>query len=196
MRTLSDVVIVSAVRTAVGRAGKGTLRNTRPDELAAAALHGAVDRLPQIDLDTIDDVIIGCATHEGPQGYNIARIASSRAGFPVSVPAITINRFCASGLETIAMGAEQIRSGRAEIVVAGGVESMSQVPFGANLSPNPMLIAHAPDAYLSMGLTAENLVRKSVYLALHRTLMHIRVIARRSRRLMQANFEKKLFRSR
>ncbi len=160
MRTLSDVVIVSAVRTAVGRAGKGTLRNTRPDELAAAALHGAVDRLPQLDLDTIDDVIIGCATHEGPQGYNIARIASSRAEFPVSVPAITINRFCASGLETIAMGAEQIRSGRAEIVVAGGVESMSQVPFGANLSPNPMLIAHAPDAYLSMGLTAENLARK------------------------------------
>ena len=160
MQTTPDVVIVSAVRTAVGRAGKGTLRNTRPDELAAAALRGAVDRLPQLDLDTIDDVIIGCATHEGPQGYNVARIASLRAGFPVSVPAITINRFCASGLETIAMGAEQIRSGRADVVIAGGVESMSQVPFGANLSPNPTLIAHAPEAYLSMGLTAENLARK------------------------------------
>lgn len=160
MRTPSDVVIVSAVRTAVGRAGKGTLRNTRPDDLAAATLHGAVVRLPQLDLDTIDDIIIGCATHEGPQGYNIARIASSRAGFPVSVPALTINRFCASGLETIAMGAEQILSGRAEIVVAGGVESMSQVPFGVNFSPNPTLIAHAPDTYLSMGLTAENLTRK------------------------------------
>ena len=154
------VVIVSAVRTAVGKAGRGTLKNTRPDELAAAALRGAVERLPQLELDTVDDVIIGCATHEGPQGYNVARIASLRAGFPVSVPAITINRFCASGLETIAMGAEQILSGRAEVVIAGGVESMSQVAFGANLSPNPSLIEHAPEAYLSMGLTAENLTRK------------------------------------
>ena len=156
----SSVAIVSAVRTAVGKAGRGTLKNTRPDELAAAALRGVVERLPQFDLDAIDDVIIGCATHEGPQGYNIARIASLRAGFPVSVPALTINRFCASGLETIAMGAEQILSGRAEVVIAGGVESMSQVPFGVNLSPNPALIEHAPDAYLSMGLTAENLARK------------------------------------
>ena len=160
MQTPPSVVIVSAVRTAVGRAGRGTLKNTRPDELAAAALRGTVKRLPQLELDTVDDVIIGCATHEGPQGYNVARIASLRAGFPVSVPAITINRFCASGLETIAMGAEQILSGRAEIVIAGGVESMSQVPFGANLSPNPTLIEHAPEAYLSMGLTAENLTRK------------------------------------
>ena len=160
MRTTPRVVIVSAVRTAVGRAGRGTLKNTRPDELAAAALRGAVERLPQLDKHNIDDVIIGCATHEGPQSYNIARIASLRAGFPVSVPAITINRFCASGLETIAMGAEQILSGRAEVVIAGGVESMSQVPFGVNLSPNPALIEHAPDTYLSMGLTAENLARK------------------------------------
>ena len=159
-QTIPNVVIVSAVRTAVGKAGRGTLKNTRPDELAAAALRGAVERLPQLDLGAIDDVIIGCATHEGPQGYNLARIASSRAGFPVSVPAITINRFCASGLETIAMGAEQILSGRSAIVVAGGVESMSQVPFGVNLSPNPTLMEHAPDAYLSMGLTAENLARK------------------------------------
>ena len=160
MQTTPSVVIVSAVRTAVGRAGRGTLKNTRPDELAAAALNGTVDRLPQLDLEAIDDVIIGCATHEGPQGYNVARIASLRAGFPVSVPALTINRFCASGLETIVMGTERILSGRAEVVVAGGVESMSQVPFGVNLSPNPALIAHAPDTYLSMGLTAENLARK------------------------------------
>ena len=160
MQATSSVVIVSAVRTAVGKAGRGTLKNTRPDELAAAALRGAVERLPQLALDTVDDVIIGCATHEGPQGYNVARVASLRAGFPVSVPAITINRFCASGLETIAMGAEQILSGRAEVVIAGGVESMSQVPFGTNLSPNPTLIEHAPAAYLSMGLTAENLTRK------------------------------------
>ena len=160
MQTTPSVVIVSAVRTAVGRAGRGTLKNTRPDELAAAALSGTVERLPQLDLEAIDDVIIGCATHEGPQGYNVARIASLRAGFPVSVPALTINRFCASGLETIVMGAERILSGRAEVVVAGGVESMSQVPFGVNLSPNPALIAHAPDTYLSMGLTAENLAQK------------------------------------
>lgn len=159
-QTTSNVAIVSAVRTAVGKAGRGALKNTRPDELAAAALRGAVERLPELDLETVDDVIIGCATHDGPQGYNLARIASLRAGFPVSVPAITINRFCASGLETIAMGAEQILSERAEVVIAGGVESMSQVPFGVNLSPNPALIAHTPDAYLSMGLTAENLARK------------------------------------
>ena len=160
MQTTPSVVIVSAARTAVGRAGKGTLKNTRPDELAAAVLRSTVERLPQLDLEVIDDVIIGCATHEGPQGYNVARIASLRAGFPVSVPALTINRFCASGLETIVMGAERILSGRAEVVVAGGVESMSQVPFGVNLSPNPTLIEHAPDTYLSMGLTAENLARK------------------------------------
>lgn len=159
-QTTPNAVIVSAVRTAVGKAGRGALKNTRPDELAAAALRGAVERVSQLDLGAVDDVIIGCATHEGPQGYNLARIASLRAGFPVSVPAITINRFCASGLETIAMGADQILSGRAEVVIAGGVESMSQVPFGVNLSPNPTLIEHAPDAYLSMGLTAENLARK------------------------------------
>lgn len=160
MQTTPSVVIVAAARTAVGRAGRGTLKNTRPDELAAAVLRDTVERLPQLDLEVIDDVIIGCATHEGPQGYNVARIASLRAGFPVSVPALTINRFCASGLETIVMGVERILSGRAEVVVAGGVESMSQVPFGVNLSPNPTLIEHAPDIYLSMGLTAENLVRK------------------------------------
>ena len=160
MQATPSVVIVSAARTAVGKAGRGTLKNTRPDELAAATLRCAVERLPQFDLETIDDVIIGCATHEGPQGYNVARIASVRAGFPVSVPAMTINRFCASGLETIAMGAERILSGRAEVVIAGGVESMSQVPFGVNLSPNPALMEHAPDTYLSMGLTAENLARK------------------------------------
>ena len=159
-QTTPNVVIVSAARTAVGKAGRGTLKNTRPDELAAAVLCSVVEKLPQLDLEAIGDVIIGCATPEGPQGYNVARIASLRAGFPVAVPAITLNRFCASGLETIAMGAEQILSGRSEIVIAGGVESMSQVPFGVNLSPNPTLIEHAPDAYLSMGLTAENLARK------------------------------------
>ncbi len=155
-----NVVIVAAARTAVGKAGRGTLKNTRPDELAAAALRGVVQRLPGFETDTVDDVIIGCATPEGVQGYNIARIASLRAGLPVSVPALTVNRFCASGLETIAMGAEQIRAGRAAVVIAGGVESMSQVPFGVDISPNPTLIAHAPEAYLSMGATAENVAQK------------------------------------
>lgn len=157
---MKSVVIAAAVRTAVGKAGRGTLKNTRPDELAAVAIRGAVEKLPQLDREAIDDVIIGCASPEGPQGYNVARIASLRAGLPVSVPAITLNRFCASGLEAIAMGAEQILSGRAEVVIAGGTESMSLVPFAATLSPNPYLIEHASDAYLSMGLTAENLARK------------------------------------
>lgn len=157
---MKSAVIVSAVRTAVGKAGRGTLKNTRPDELAAVAICGAVEKLPQLDREAIGDVIIGCASPEGPQGYNVARVASLRAGIPVSVPAITLNRFCASGLEAIALGAEQILSGRAEVVIAGGTESMSMVPFASNLSPNPYLMEHAPDAYLSMGLTAENLVRK------------------------------------
>ena len=157
---MRNVVIVSAVRTAVGKAGRGTLKDTRPDELAAVAIRAAVDRLSNLEPAAIDDVIIGCASPEGEQGYNIARVASLRAGLPVSVPAMTLNRFCASGLESIAVGAESILAGRAEVVLAGGVESMSRVPFAANLSPNPYLMEHAPEAYLSMGLTAENLAQK------------------------------------
>ena len=157
---MRNVVIVSAVRTAVGKAGRGTLKDTRPDELAAVAIRAAVNRLSNLEPEVIDDVIIGCASPEGEQGYNIARVASLRAGLPVSVPAMTLNRFCASGLESIAVGAESILAGRAEVVLAGGVESMSRVPFAANLSPNPYLMEHAPAAYLSMGLTAENLAQK------------------------------------
>ena len=157
---MRNVVIVSAVRTAVGKAGRGTLKDTRPDELAAVAIRAAVERLSNLEPAAIDDVIIGCASPEGEQGYNIARVASLRAGLPVSVPAMTLNRFCASGLESIAGGAERILAGRAEVVLAGGVESMSRVPFAANLSPNPYLMEHAPEAYLSMGLTAENLAQK------------------------------------
>ena len=157
---MRNVVIVSAVRTAVGKAGRGALKDTRPDELAAVAIRGAVKKLPNLKLEAIDDVIIGCASPEGAQGYNLARVASLRAGLPVSVPAMTLNRFCASGLESIAVGAESILSGRADIVVAGGAESLSYVPFAANLSPNPYLMEHAPEAYLSMGLTAENLAQK------------------------------------
>jgi acetyl-CoA acyltransferase len=153
---MRDVIIASAVRTPVGRAFKGTLRATRPDEMASVAIKGALDRVPQVDPKEIEDVILGCAMPEGEQGMNVARIASLRAGLPVEVSALTINRFCSSGLQSIAMAAERIQAGGAEIIVAGGTESMSMIPMGGNkISPNPWLVDHYPDAYLSMGLTAE-----------------------------------------
>jgi len=153
---MREVVIVSAVRTPVGRAFKGTLRATRPDELAAAAIKAALEGVPQVDPQEIEDVILGCAMPEGEQGMNVARIAWLRAGLPVEVSALTINRFCSSGLQSIAMAAERILAGGAEIIVAGGTESMSMIPMGGNkISPNPWLVDHYPDAYLSMGLTAE-----------------------------------------
>jgi len=153
---MREVVIVSAVRTPVGRAFKGTLRATRPDELAAVAIKGALERLPQLDPKEIEDVIIGCAMPEAEQGMNVARIASLRAGLPVEVSALTINRFCSSGLQSIAIAAERIGAGGAEAIIAGGTESMSMIPMGGNkISPNPWLVEHYPDAYLSMGLTAE-----------------------------------------
>jgi acetyl-CoA acyltransferase len=155
---MREVVVVSSVRTPVGRAFKGTLRATRPDELAAIAIKGALDRVPQLDPKEIEDVILGCAMPEAEQGMNVARIASLRAGLPVEVSAVTINRFCSSGLQAIAMAAERIMSGGAEVMVAGGTESMSMIPMGGNkISPNPWLVDHYPDAYLSMGLTAERL---------------------------------------
>jgi acetyl-CoA acyltransferase len=153
---MRDVILASAVRTPVGRAFKGTLRATRPDEMAAVAIKGALERVPQVDPKEIEDVILGCAMPEGEQGMNVARIASLRAGLPVEVSALTINRFCSSGLQSIAMAAERIQAGGAEIMVAGGTESMSMIPMGGNkISPNPWLVDHYPDAYLSMGLTAE-----------------------------------------
>src|ERR1700743_3060195 len=127
---MSDVVIVSAVRTPVGRATKGTLRATRPDELAAVAIKGALERVPQFDPKEIEDVILGCAMPEAEQGMNVARIASLRAGLPVEASAMTINRFCSSGLQAIAMAAEKIMAGAADVVVAGGVESMTMIPMG------------------------------------------------------------------
>src|SRR5947209_8298594 len=155
---MREVVLVSSVRTPVGRAFKGTLRATRPDELAAIAIKGALARVPQLDPKEIEDVILGCAMPEAEQGMNVARIASLRAGLPVEVSAVTINRFCSSGLQAIAMAAERIISGGAEVMVAGGTESMSMIPMGGNkISPNPWLVDHYPDAYLSMGLTAERL---------------------------------------
>ncbi len=158
---MREVVIASSVRTPVGRAFKGTLRTTRPDELAAIAIGGALDRVPQLDKKEIEDVILGCAMPEAEQGMNVARIASLRAGLPVEVSAITINRFCSSGLQAIAMAAERIMSGGAEVIVAGGVESMTMIPMGGHkISPNPWLVDHYPDAYLSMGLTAERLAKR------------------------------------
>jgi acetyl-CoA acyltransferase len=158
---MREVVIVSSVRTPVGRAYKGTLRSTRPDELAAVAIKGALDRVPQLDPKEIEDVILGCAMPEAEQGMNVARIASLRAGLPVEVSAVTINRFCSSGLQAIAMAAERIMSGAAEVMVAGGTESMTMIPMGGNkISPNPWLVDHYPDAYLSMGLTAERLATR------------------------------------
>jgi acetyl-CoA acyltransferase len=158
---MPEAVIVSAVRTPVGRAYKGSLRSTRPDDLAALAIKEALVRVPGLDAREIDDVILGCAMPEGEQGMNVARIAALRAGLPVETSAMTINRFCSSGLQAIALAAERIRGGSAEVIVAGGTESMSLVPMGGNkISPNPWLVDHYPDAYINMGLGTENIARK------------------------------------
>jgi acetyl-CoA acyltransferase len=157
---MREAVIVSAVRTACGKAPKGTLRATRPDDLGAIAIKGALDRVPALDKKEIEDVIIGCAMPEAEQGMNVARTASLRAGIPIESAAMTINRFCASGLQSIALAAERIRGGGADVIVAGGAESMSFVPMGGNkISINPWLMEHYPDSYLSMGLTAERLAQ-------------------------------------
>ncbi len=158
---MRDVVIASAMRTAVGKAPKGTLRAVRPDDLAAAAMEGALARLPQLDRAEIEDVILGCAMPEAEQGMNVARIAALRCGLPIESSAMTVNRFCSSGLQAIALAADRIRGGGAEVIVAGGTESMSMVPMGGNkVSANPWLMEHAPGTYLSMGLTAERLAQK------------------------------------
>jgi len=158
---MNDVYIAAVVRTAVGKAPKGTLATTRPDDLAAVAIRGALDRVPALDAGEIEDVILGCAMPEAEQGTNVARIASLRAGLPVEVSAMTINRFCSSGLQAIAVAADSIRSGRAQAAIAGGTESMSMIPgTGNKFSANPWLIENHADAYLSMGLTAENVARK------------------------------------
>jgi len=158
---MREVVIVSSVRTAVGRANKGTLRATRPDDLASTAIKGALARVPQLDTKEIEDVVLGCAMPEGEQGMNVARIASLRAGLPVETSAITVNRFCSSGLQAIAMVADRIAAGAYEVGVAGGTESMTMVPMGGyKISVNPWLVENYPDAYLNMGLTAENLATK------------------------------------
>lgn len=158
---MREAVIVSAVRTPVGRAKKGTLKDMRPDDMAAAVIAEAVKRTQGLKPEEIDDVILGCAMPEAEQGMNVARIASLRAGLPPDVPAITINRFCSSGLQSIAFAAERIQCGSADVITAGGTESMSLVPMsGHKFSPNPYLTEAYPDVYLGMGLTAENLAQK------------------------------------
>jgi len=159
---MHDAVIVSAVRTAVGKAPGGTLRGTRPDELASAAIAEALKRAPGIDPAEVDDVILGCAMPEAEQGMNVARIASLRAGIPVEASAVTVNRFCSSGLQAIAYAAERVMCGFASTIVAGGTESMSLVPMGGHkIAPNPTLIDRYPDVYLSTGLVAENHAHES-----------------------------------
>ena len=159
---MRDAVIVSAVRTPVGRSPSGALRFVRPDELAAMAIREALHRAPGIDAAEIDDVILGCAMPEAEQGLNVARIASLRAGVPVQASAVTINRFCSSGLQAIAFAAERIMCGLADVIVAGGTESMSLVPMGGNtVAPNPQLVREYPDVYLSTGLVAENHAREA-----------------------------------
>jgi acetyl-CoA acyltransferase len=159
---MQDAVIVAAARTAVGKAPNGTLKSVRPDELAAAVVADVLRRAPGVAPSDVDDVILGCAMPEGEQGMNVARIASLRAGIPVESSAVTINRFCSSGLQSIAFGAERIMCGFARAVVAGGTESMSMVPMGGNkVSPNPALVDSYPDVYLSTGLVAENHARDS-----------------------------------
>jgi acetyl-CoA acyltransferase len=158
---MREAVIVSIARTAVGKAPRGTLRNTRPDDMAAAVIQEALRRVPGLDPNEVEDVILGCAMPEAEQGNNVARVASLRAGLPVNCAAMTINRFCSSGLQAIALASERIMAGFAEVIIAGGTETMSMIPMGGyRFAPNPYLMEHYPDAYLSMGLTAENLARK------------------------------------
>src|SRR5205814_7957626 len=158
---MKEAVIVSAVRTAVGKAPRGTLRDTRPDDMGAAVIKEAMARVPGLEAAEIEDVIMGCAMPEAEQGMNVARAAAIRAGLPVETSAMTINRFCSSGLQSIAIAADRIRTGSAQVALAGGLESMSMIPMGGHIiRPNPYLVEHYPDFYLNMGLATENVARK------------------------------------
>jgi acetyl-CoA acyltransferase len=158
---MKEAFVVSAVRTAVGKAPKGTLKNTRPDEMGAAVIEEAVRRAEGLEKSEIEDVIMGCAMPEAEQGMNVARAAAIRAGLPVETSAMTINRFCSSGLQSIALASDRIRAGGADVIVAGGLETMSLIPMGGHIiRPNPYLVEHYPDFYLNMGLATENVARK------------------------------------
>ena len=158
---MHEAVIVSGARTAVGKSGRGTLRTMRPDDMAAVVIKAAIERAGGLDPALVEDVVLGCAMPEGEQGLNMARIAAQRAGLPDGVCGVTVNRFCASGLQTVAMAAQQIITGQSEVVIAGGAESMSMVSMSGNkFAPNPYLAQYDPAVYLSMGLTAENVARE------------------------------------
>src|SRR5436190_19606124 len=158
---MQEAVIVDCLRTAVGKAPKGTLRNTRPDDLGGTVVRALLNRYPEVHKDDVDDVIIGCAMPEAESGNNMARIIGLRAGLPDLVPGVTINRFCSSGLQSIAMAADRIRSGGADLIIAGGAESMSLMPRGGHkLAPNPWFVDHCPEIYMNMGLTAEAVQRR------------------------------------
>jgi acetyl-CoA acyltransferase len=158
---MQEAVVIDCLRTAVGKSGRGTLKNTRPDDMGAAVVRALLDKYPQVAKDAIDDVIIGCAMPEAESGMNMARVIALRAGLPDSVPGVTINRFCSSGLQAIAMAADRIRAGGADIIIAGGSESMSMVPMSGNkFAPNPWLVDHQPEIYMGMGLTAERVRQK------------------------------------
>ncbi len=158
---MREAVIVSSVRTAVGKAGKGTLRQTRPDDMAAAAIAGALARVPAVKPEMVGDVVLGCAMPEAEQGMNVARIASLLAGVPYTAAAMTVNRFCSSGLQAIALAADAVVAGRADVAIGGGTESMSLVPMGGHkIAPNPTLLERYPDSYLGMGMTAELVAQK------------------------------------
>ncbi len=158
---MQEAVIIDCLRTAVGKSGRGTLKNTRPDDMAAAVFDDLLKRHPEVNKSEIDDVILGCATPEAESGMNMARVAALRAQFPDTVPGVTINRFCSSGLQAIAMAAEKIRSGGADLIIAGGSESMSLLPMsGHKFAPNPWMVDNHPQIYMGMGLTAEEVYRK------------------------------------
>jgi acetyl-CoA acyltransferase len=158
---MREAVVVSAVRTAIGRAPRGMLKDTRPDDIAAIVIQEAVSRAPGLKIEEVDDVVLGCAFPESDQGLNLARVVALRAGFPYTIPGQTVNRFCSSGLQAIATAAYEIMVGASDVIIAGGVEFMSQVPImGLTPSPNPYLVEHSPQVYSSMGLTAENVAKK------------------------------------
>ena len=161
MEATNAAYIVSSVRTAVGKANRGTLQHYRPEDLGAEAVNGALDRVDGLEPDQVDDVIMGCAFPEGPQGMNVGRIIAQKAGLPDHVPGATVNRFCSSGLQTIVMASQSIATGQADVIVAGGAESMSQVPMsGFFFQPDPELVQEDPDVYVSMGITAENVAEQ------------------------------------
>ena len=191
---MREAVIVAAARTAVGKAPRGSLKDTRPDDMAAAVLQELLKRCPGLPAEEIDDVIVGCALPEGEQGLNMARIAALKAGLPYSVPAMTINRFCSSGLQSIALGAERILAGFADVIVAGGSESMSMVPMSGNkFSANPTLAETYPEIYISMGLTAENVAQRFHISREDQDLFAVQSHRRAAAALQEGKFQEETF---